>query len=102
MRARRRAPNLTQEAAGERVHMDMSYWGRIERGKIDPGLGIKLTLASQKRSVSVADYHRQCWLKMEQAIKFAQNVGGGLERIEVSADAAIAELRRRHLPPEGG
>lgn len=60
---------------------------------------IKLTLASQKRSVSVADYHRQCWHKMEQAIHFAQDAGCGLERIVVASEAAIAELRRLHLPP---
>ena len=39
---------------------------------------------------------------MEQAIKLAQHVGGGLEQIEAATDEAIAELRRRYrLPPAG-
>jgi transcriptional regulator with XRE-family HTH domain len=38
IRVRRKALNLTQEAAGDRAHMDMSYWGRIERGTIEPGV----------------------------------------------------------------
>jgi transcriptional regulator with XRE-family HTH domain len=38
VRAHRRALTLTQEAAGLRAGMDMSYWGRIERGSVDPSL----------------------------------------------------------------
>lgn len=38
VRRRRRALELTQEAAGNRGDMDMSYWGRVERAKIEPGV----------------------------------------------------------------
>jgi transcriptional regulator with XRE-family HTH domain len=38
VRARRKALKLTQEAAADRASMEGSYWSRIERGKIDPGL----------------------------------------------------------------
>ena len=30
--------DLTQEAASDRVHMDASYWSRVERGVVDPGV----------------------------------------------------------------
>lgn len=45
MRTRRKALKLTQEAAGDRGQMDMSYWGRIERGTIDPGLRTVVRIA---------------------------------------------------------
>lgn len=38
VRARRKTLKLTQEAAADRASMEASYWSRIERGKIDPGL----------------------------------------------------------------
>jgi len=38
VRARRKALELTQEAAALSVQMDMSYWSRIERAKVDPGV----------------------------------------------------------------
>jgi hypothetical protein len=60
---------------------------------------VKLTQRDQTSSTTVADYHRKCWLEIEQAIILAQDVGGGLERVVVASEAAIAELRRRHLPP---
>jgi transcriptional regulator with XRE-family HTH domain len=38
MRARRKSLRITQEVAGDRAHMSTSYWSRLERGKIDPGV----------------------------------------------------------------
>ena len=38
VRRRRKGLNLTQEVAGDRADMSPSYWGRIERGSIDPGV----------------------------------------------------------------
>lgn len=38
VRRRRKYLKLTQEAAADRADMDMSYWGKIERGVVDPGV----------------------------------------------------------------
>lgn len=46
MRRRRRALDLTQEEAGDRVHMNMSYWGRIERARIEPGVRTVVRIAA--------------------------------------------------------
>jgi hypothetical protein len=46
VRARRIALGLTQEAAGHRAHMDMSYWSRIERAAVDPGVRTLARLAT--------------------------------------------------------
>lgn len=44
--SRRRALGITQEEAGDRAQMDMSYWGRIERGMIDPGVRTVVRVAA--------------------------------------------------------
>jgi transcriptional regulator with XRE-family HTH domain len=46
MRRRRRALNLTQEAASDRVGMNMSYWGRVERARIEPGVRTMVRIAA--------------------------------------------------------
>jgi transcriptional regulator with XRE-family HTH domain len=38
VKARRRALELTQEAAAFRASMGLSYWGRIERARVEPGV----------------------------------------------------------------
>lgn len=44
--SRRTALGITQEEAGDRALMDMSYWGRIERGAIDPGVRTVVRVAA--------------------------------------------------------
>jgi transcriptional regulator with XRE-family HTH domain len=45
MRARRKALTLTQEAASDRAQMNLSYWGRIERGTVEPGVRTVVRIA---------------------------------------------------------
>ena len=42
---RRKALGITQETASDRALMDMSYWSRIERGSIDPGVRMVVRVA---------------------------------------------------------
>jgi transcriptional regulator with XRE-family HTH domain len=46
VKARRKALKLTQEAVADRVSMDMSYWGRIERARVEPGVRMVVRLAA--------------------------------------------------------
>lgn len=46
VKSRRKALRLTQEAAAGRASMDMSYWGRIERARIEPGVRMMVRLAA--------------------------------------------------------
>jgi transcriptional regulator with XRE-family HTH domain len=45
MRARRKALTLTQEAASDRAQLNLSYWGRIERGTVEPGVRTVVRIA---------------------------------------------------------
>jgi hypothetical protein len=45
VRHRRKALGITQEAAADRAQMNMSYWGRIERGAIEAGLRTVVRIA---------------------------------------------------------
>jgi transcriptional regulator with XRE-family HTH domain len=38
MKTRRKALKLTQDDAAHRAAMDMSYWGRLERARVEPGV----------------------------------------------------------------
>jgi transcriptional regulator with XRE-family HTH domain len=38
VRARRLRLGLTQEVVSDRASMNISYWSRLERAKIDPGI----------------------------------------------------------------
>jgi transcriptional regulator with XRE-family HTH domain len=49
VRARRKALKLTQEAAALSAQMDMSYWSRIKRGKLDPGVRMVARVATASR-----------------------------------------------------
>jgi len=46
VRGRREALAITQETAGGRAQMDTSYWSRIERGVIDPGIRTVVRMAA--------------------------------------------------------
>ena len=46
VRRRRKELELTQEVAGDRADMSPSYWGRIERGSIDPGVRMVVRVAT--------------------------------------------------------
>lgn len=50
VRARRKALGLTQEAAAWSVWMDPSYWSKIERGLIDPGVRVLARVATALRT----------------------------------------------------
>lgn len=52
VRHRRKALGITQEAAADRAPMDMSYWSRIERGVIDPGLRMVVRIATALETTS--------------------------------------------------
>jgi hypothetical protein len=45
VRRRRKELELTQEVAGDRGDMSTSYWSRIERGAIDPGVRMVVRVA---------------------------------------------------------
>ncbi|MET0602132.1 MAG: helix-turn-helix transcriptional regulator [Baekduia sp.] len=45
VRRRRKELELTQEVAGDRGDMEASYWSRIERGSIDPGVRMVVRVA---------------------------------------------------------
>jgi DNA-binding XRE family transcriptional regulator len=46
VRRRRKFLKLTQEEAADRADMNMSYWSRIERGVIDPGVRMVVRVAT--------------------------------------------------------
>jgi transcriptional regulator with XRE-family HTH domain len=46
VKARRKALKLTQEEAAWRAGMDRSYWGRIERARVDPGVRMTACVAA--------------------------------------------------------
>jgi ribosome-binding protein aMBF1 (putative translation factor) len=52
VRHRRKALGITQETAADRAQMDMSYWSRIERGIIDPGLRMVVRIATALETTS--------------------------------------------------
>jgi DNA-binding XRE family transcriptional regulator len=52
VRHRRKVLGITQEAAADRAQMDMSYWSRIERGVIDPGLWMVARIATTLETTS--------------------------------------------------
>ncbi|WP_324908429.1 helix-turn-helix transcriptional regulator [Baekduia sp.] len=54
VRTRRKALDLTQEIVADRAGMHASYWGRIERGKIDPGVRTIARVAAALESTPVA------------------------------------------------
>jgi hypothetical protein len=45
VRRRRKELELTQEVAGDRGDMEASYWSRIERASIDPGVRMVVRVA---------------------------------------------------------
>jgi len=45
VRARRNALGLTQEIVADRAQMEASYWSRVERGAIEPGVRMVTRIA---------------------------------------------------------
>lgn len=48
------------------------------------------------------DYHDVCWLEVRDAIRLAEEVGGGLHNIKAASHQAIRAMRKRHRFPSDG
>lgn len=54
VRTRRKTLKLTQETAADRAEMNTSYWSRIERGSIEPGIRM-LTRVARALEITPAE-----------------------------------------------
>jgi hypothetical protein len=58
-------------------------------------------LEADRREVphQFADYHDVCWWEVRDAIRLAEDVGGGLRNFKVASHQAIRAMRKRHRFP---
>ncbi|WP_445151155.1 helix-turn-helix domain-containing protein [Baekduia sp. Peel2402] len=96
LRRRRRALGWSQEKAAERAHLNMSYWSRIERGQVTPGIRMAARMAhavGTTLSALVAEDSAPVGPDLTVLVRRLRQVASAAAFADAAASALLAEVQ---------